>query len=63
MHDLYSILGVSEDDVDVYIRYGITYILREGILDLSEAWVHRPNHRAIQGLHPSERRTLAAHCC
>jgi hypothetical protein len=42
MYDLYSILGVSEDDVDVDIRYGIAYILRENILDLSEAWVHRP---------------------
>jgi hypothetical protein len=42
MYDLYSILGVSEDDVDVDIRYGITYMLHEGILDLSEAWVHRP---------------------
>ena len=49
MHDLYSILGVSEDDVDVYIRYGITYILREGILDLSEAWVHRPIIERFRG--------------
>jgi hypothetical protein len=42
VHDLYSILGVSEDDVDIDLRYRITYILHEGILDLSEAWVHRP---------------------
>ena len=49
MHDLYSILGVSEDDVDVYIRYGITYILREGLLDLSEAWVHRPIIERFRG--------------
>ena len=39
MHELYSILGVSEDDIDIDIRYCITYVLREGILDLSEAWV------------------------
>ena len=49
MHDLYSILGVSEDDVDAYIRFGITYILREGILDLSEAWVHRPIIERFRG--------------
>ena len=49
MHDLYSILGVSEDDVDVYIRYGITYILREGILDVREAWVHRPIIERFRG--------------
>jgi len=49
MHDLYSILGVSEDDIDADIRYGITYILREGILDLSEAWVHRPIIERFRG--------------
>ena len=49
MHDLYSILGVSEDDVDADIRYGITYILREGILDLSEVWVHRPILERFRG--------------
>jgi hypothetical protein len=42
MQELYSILGVSEDDIDIDIRYCITYVLREGILDLSETWVHRP---------------------
>ena len=49
MHDLYSILGVSEDDIDADIRYGITYILREGIVDLSEAWVHRPIIERFRG--------------
>ena len=49
MHDLYSILGVTEDDVDVDIRYRITYVLREGILDLSEAWVHRPIIERFRG--------------
>jgi len=42
MDDLYSILGVSEDDVVINVRYGVIFILREGLLDLSEAWVHRP---------------------
>jgi hypothetical protein len=42
VHDLYSILGVSEDDVDIDLRYRIIYILHEGILDVSEAWIHRP---------------------
>jgi hypothetical protein len=49
MHDLYRILGVSEDDVDADIRYCITYILREGILDLSEPWVHRPIIERFRG--------------
>jgi hypothetical protein len=42
MKDIYRILGVSEDDVDVNIRYCIIYVLHKGILDLSEAWVHQP---------------------
>jgi hypothetical protein len=49
MRELYSILGVSEDDIDVDIRYCITYVLREGILDLSEAWVHRPIIERFRG--------------
>ena len=49
MHDLYRILGVSEDDVDIDLRYRITYILHEGILDLSEAWVHRPILERFRG--------------
>jgi hypothetical protein len=49
MHELYSILGVSEDDIDIDIRYCITYVLREGILDLSEAWVHRPIIERFRG--------------
>ena len=49
MHELYSILGVSEDDIDIDIRYCITYVLREGILDLSEAWVHRPIIERFKG--------------
>jgi hypothetical protein len=49
MHDLYRILGVSEDDVDADIRYRITYILREGMLDLSEAWIHRPIIERFRG--------------
>jgi len=40
--DLYSILGVSEDDIVINLRYGVIYVLRAGLLDLSEAWVHRP---------------------
>ena len=42
MHDLYSILSVSADDIVIDVRYCIIYVLREGMLDLSEAWVHRP---------------------
>ena len=42
MNDLYSILSVSADDIVIDIRYCIIYVLREGMLDLSEAWVHRP---------------------
>src|SRR5688572_10292833 len=49
MHDLYRILDVSEDDVDADLRYRITYILREGMLDLSEAWVHRPLIERFRG--------------
>jgi hypothetical protein len=40
--DLYNILGVSEDDIVIDLRYGVICVLREGILDLSEVWVHRP---------------------
>ena len=40
---------MSEDDVDADLRYGITYILHEGILDLSEAWVHRPILERFRG--------------
>jgi hypothetical protein len=49
MQELYSILGVSEDDIDVDIRYCITYVLHEDILDLSEAWVHRPIIERFRG--------------
>jgi hypothetical protein len=40
--ELYSVLGVSEDDIVVHLRYGVIYALREGTLALSEEWVHRP---------------------
>ncbi len=42
MKELYSVLGVSEDDIVVNLRYCVIYALREGILALSEEWVHRP---------------------
>ena len=42
MHNIYSVLGISEDDVVVDLRYCVIYILHEGILDLSEEWVHHP---------------------
>ena len=42
MDDLYKISGVSENDVVFDLRYFVIYVLREGILDLSEGWVHRP---------------------
>lgn len=41
MDDLSNILGVSEDDIVVDVRYCILYILREDILDLCEGWVQR----------------------
>ena len=61
MHELYSILGVSEDDIDIDIRYCITYVLREGILDLSEAWV-TVQSSSDSGLYASERHTPSSHC-
>ena len=49
MNDLYSILSVSVDDIVIDVRYCIIYVLREGILDLSEAWVHRPILERFRG--------------
>ena len=49
MNDLYSILSVSADDIVIDIRYGIIYVLREGMLDLHEAWVHRPIIERFRG--------------
>jgi hypothetical protein len=49
MNDLYSILSVSADDIVVDVRYCIIYVLREGMLDLSEAWVHRPILERFRG--------------
>ncbi len=49
MNDLYSILGVSADDIIVHVRYCIIYVLRGGILDLSEEWVHRPIIERFRG--------------
>ena len=42
MHNIYSALGISEDDVVVDLRYCVIYILHEDILDLSEEWIHHP---------------------
>lgn len=42
MKELYSVLGVSEDDIVVNLRYCVIYALHEGVLALSEEWVHRP---------------------
>ncbi len=47
--DLYNILGVSEDDIVVDVRYCLLYILREDILDLREAWVQRAIMERFQG--------------
>ena len=49
MDDLYHILGVSEDDMVVDLRYGILYVLHEGLLDLREAWVSRLIMERFQG--------------
>ena len=48
MHELYSILGVSEDDIDIDIRYCITYVLR-GHLGLERSPVHRPIIERFRG--------------
>ena len=42
MPNIYSALGVSEDDIVVDLRYCVIYFLHEGILDLSEEWIHQP---------------------
>ena len=42
MHNIYSALGISEDDVVFNVRYCVIYLLHEGILDLSEEWIHQP---------------------
>lgn len=42
MRELYNTLGVSGDDVLIDLRYSIIFVLRAGILDLSEEWVHLP---------------------
>lgn len=42
MHNIYSVLGVSEDNVVVNLRYCIVYMLHEGSMDLREAWVCDP---------------------
>ena len=47
--DLYNILGVSEDDIVVDVRYCLLYILREDIPDLREAWVQRAIMERFQG--------------
>lgn len=42
MKDIYNILGVSEDDIVIELRYCVIYALRKDILDLSEDWARRP---------------------
>jgi hypothetical protein len=49
MDDLSNILGVSEDDMVVDLRYGLLYVLRKDILDLREDWVSRPIMERFQG--------------
>ncbi len=49
MDDLSSILGVSEDDIVLDVRYCLLYILRKDILDLREAWVQRTIMERFQG--------------
>ena len=49
MNDLYNILGVSEDDIVVDVRYCILYVLREDILDLREGWVQRSIMKRFRG--------------
>ena len=41
MDDLYTILGVSEDDMVVDVHYCLLYVLHEGLLDLREDWISR----------------------
>jgi hypothetical protein len=49
MDDLYHILGVSEDDMVVDLRYCILYVLRKDLLDLREDWVSRSIMEQFQG--------------
>ena len=49
MDDLYGILGVSEDDMVVDLRYCLLYVLRKDILDLREDWVARLIMARFQG--------------
>ena len=49
MDDLYNILGVSEDDIVVDVRYCLLYVLRKDILDLREDWVHRAIMERFRG--------------
>ncbi len=49
MDDLYNILGVSEDDIVVDVRYCLLYVLHEDILDLREDWVQRSIMERFQG--------------
>lgn len=49
MHDLYNILGVSEDDIVVDVGYCLLYVLRKDILDLREDWVHRAIMERFRG--------------
>lgn len=47
--DLSNILGVSEDDIVLDMRYCLLYVLREDILDLREAWVQRAIMERFRG--------------
>jgi len=49
MDDLSNILGVSEDDIVLDVRYCLLYLLRQDILDLREAWVQRVIMERFQG--------------
>jgi hypothetical protein len=49
MDDLSTILGVSEDDIVLDVRYCLLYVLRKESLDLREAWVHRTIMERFQG--------------
>ena len=49
MDDLSNILGVSEDDIVVDVRYCLLYVLRKDTLDLREDWVSRPIMQRFQG--------------
>jgi hypothetical protein len=49
MDDLSRILGVSEDDIVLDVRYCLLYLLRQDILDVGASWVQPTLLERFQG--------------